>query len=85
MFVTEEMRISSGDKYRHFACYGVYVAAADAALEKAMATIRSTTITAAGRAHGWDEHHAAVRTHNAVTQVVESRLTHDSRARRPSL
>jgi hypothetical protein len=50
-FLTEEKRISSRDEYRHLACYGVYSAAADAALKTAMATVRSTTATATERAH----------------------------------
>jgi hypothetical protein len=41
-----------------------------------LATTRSTTATAAERAHAWDIHDAAVRTHKAVTQAVESRLTY---------
>jgi hypothetical protein len=40
-----------------------------------MATVRSTTATEAERAHAWDIRDAAVRTHKAVTQAVESRLT----------
>ena len=75
-FLTEEKRISSRDEYRHLACYGVYSAAADAALETALATIRSTTATEAERAHAWDITDAAVRTHKTVTQAVESRLTY---------
>jgi hypothetical protein len=68
MFLIEEKRISSRNEYRHLACYGVYSTAADAAHEPAMATIRSTTTaTAAKRAHAWDVHDAAVRTHKAVT------------------
>jgi hypothetical protein len=63
-------------EYRHLACYGVYSAAADAALEIALATVRSTTATATERAHAWDIIDAAVRTHKAVTQAVESRLTY---------
>jgi hypothetical protein len=45
MFLTEEKLISSRDEYRHLACYGVYFTAADAALETAVATIRSITAT----------------------------------------
>jgi hypothetical protein len=51
MFLKEETRIFSRDEYRHLACYGVYFAAEDAALETTLATIRSTTATAAERAH----------------------------------
>jgi hypothetical protein len=55
MFLIEEKLISSCGEYRHLlACYDVYFAAADAALETSMATIRSTTATAAGRAHASD-------------------------------
>jgi hypothetical protein len=50
--------------------------AADAGLETTMATIRSTTATAAERAHAWDVHDGAVRTHKVVTQAVELRLTY---------
>jgi hypothetical protein len=53
-----------------------YYATVDAALETAMATIRSTTATAAKGAHAGDIHDAAVRTHKAVTQAVESRLAY---------
>jgi hypothetical protein len=74
-FLTKEKRISSRDENRHRACYGVYSPAADAALEAALATIRSTTATAPERAHTLDIHDAAVRTHKAVTQAAESRLT----------
>jgi hypothetical protein len=49
--LSEEKRISSLDEYRHLTCYGVYSAAADAALETTMATVRSTTATATDRAH----------------------------------
>jgi hypothetical protein len=76
MFVREQKRISSSGEFRPLACYGIYYAAADAALEIAMATIRSTTATAVERAHAWDVHDAAVRTHKAITQVVESRLSY---------
>jgi hypothetical protein len=74
-FLTEEKRISFRDEYRHLACYCVYSTAADAALETALATVRSTTATETERAHAWDITYAAVRTHKAVTQAVESRLT----------
>jgi hypothetical protein len=74
-FLTEEKRVSSRDKYRPLGCYGAYYATADAALETTMATIRSTTATTAERARTWDGHDAAVRTHEAVTQAVESPLT----------
>jgi hypothetical protein len=70
-FLTEEKRISSRDEYRHLACYCVY----SAALETALATVRSATATETKRAHAWDITYAAVRTHKAVTQAVESRLT----------
>jgi hypothetical protein len=76
MFLAEEKRISSRDEYRHLACYGVYFAAAEAALETAMATVRSTTATETERTHAVDITYAAVRTHKAVTQAVESRLTY---------
>jgi hypothetical protein len=39
-------------------------------------THRSTTSIEAERAHAWDIHDAAVRTHKAITQTVESRLTY---------
>jgi hypothetical protein len=39
-----------------------------------LTTIRLTTATAAERAHAWDVHNAAIRTHKAATQAVESRL-----------
>jgi hypothetical protein len=41
-----------------------------------MAIIRSTTATAAEKAHAWDVHDAAVRTHKVVTHAIESRLTY---------
>jgi hypothetical protein len=41
-----------------------------------MATIRSTTATAAERLHAWDVHDPAVRTHKAITQATESRLSY---------
>jgi hypothetical protein len=41
-----------------------------------MATIRSTTDTAAKTAHAWDVHDTAVWTHKVVTQAVESRHTY---------
>jgi hypothetical protein len=75
-FLTEEKRISSREEYRHLACCGVYSAAADPALETSVATVRSTTATETERTHAWDITDAAVRTHKAVTQAVESRLTY---------
>jgi hypothetical protein len=48
----------------------------DATLETSLATNRSTSATAAKRAHAWDINDAAVRTHKAVTQAVESRHTY---------
>jgi hypothetical protein len=48
--LTQEKRISSHDEYRHLACNCVNSAAADAALETIVATIRSTTAVAAERA-----------------------------------
>jgi hypothetical protein len=41
-----------------------------------MTTIRSTTTTAAERAHALDVLDVAVRTHKVVTHAVESRLTY---------
>jgi hypothetical protein len=76
MFPTEEKRISFRDEYRHLACHGVYFAAADAALETFVATIRATTATATERTHARDINDAAVRTHKVVTQAVESRLAY---------
>jgi hypothetical protein len=73
-FLIEEKRIYSSDEYVHLASYSVYSAAAS--LETAMATIRSTNATAAEISHAWDVHDAAVRTHKAVTQALESRLTY---------
>jgi hypothetical protein len=75
-FLTKEKRISRRDEYRHLACYDVYSADADAALEPALATIRSTTGTATEKAHACDIHGAAVRTHKAITQAVDSRLSY---------
>jgi hypothetical protein len=51
----------------------------DAALEGAMAKICSTTATATERVDAWDVHGAAARTHKAVTQAVESRLSYARR------
>jgi hypothetical protein len=48
--------------------------AADAARETTLATIRSTTYTAAERPHAWDVHGTAITTHKDVTHAVESRL-----------
>jgi hypothetical protein len=76
IFLTEGIRFSFRDEYRHLACYDVYYAAGGAALETSLATIRSTTATAAERAHAYDVHDVAVRTHKTITQAVESRLTY---------
>jgi hypothetical protein len=70
------MCIFSRDEYRHLAYCEVFSSAADAALKIAMATIRSTTATDAERANAWNEYDAAFRTHKAVTQAVEARLTY---------
>jgi hypothetical protein len=75
-FLTSERHCSSRDDYRHLARYGSGSAALDAALETAQATIRSTTATATERPHDLDVHEAAIRTHKAVMQAVESRLTY---------
>jgi hypothetical protein len=75
MFLTKGKRISSRDEYRHQPCYGVYSAAADAALETAMATIRLTTATATERAHASDIHDEAFWTRKTVMYAVESRLS----------
>jgi hypothetical protein len=55
------------DEYRHLACYDLNSATVDAALEEALARIRSTTATALKRAHAWDVRDAAVRTRKDVT------------------
>jgi hypothetical protein len=74
MFLTEEKQFSSRDEYRHLSCCGVNSATADSALET---TISSTmTATAAERAHAWDVHNAALRTHKDVSEAIESRLTY---------
>jgi hypothetical protein len=44
-FFTDNARISSRDEYRHMLCYGVFTAAANAALETAMETLRAVTST----------------------------------------
>jgi hypothetical protein len=54
----------------------VYYAAVDAALETSLATILSTTDTETERAHAWNIHDAAIRSHKAVTMAVESRHTY---------
>jgi hypothetical protein len=74
--VTDNARISSRDEYRHLLCYGVFTAAANAALETAVETIRAVTSTPNETTYAFSLVDAALRTHQAVASAGEARLTY---------
>jgi hypothetical protein len=73
---TDNARISSRDEYRHLLCFGVFTAAANAALETAMETIRAITSTPDEPTYAYSIVGAALRTHQAVASAGEARLTY---------
>jgi hypothetical protein len=73
---TDNARISSRDEYRHMLCHGVFTAAANAALETAMETLRAVTSTPDETTYAYSLVDAALRTYQAVASTGEARLTY---------
>ena len=75
-YLTEERRTATHDEYRHLLCYGVFGAAAHAALETAMATLHGGNASAADTEDAWGLLASATRTLKAIQGASEDRLTY---------
>eukprot|EP00873_Tetraselmis_striata_P002462 jgi/Tetstr1/422726/TSEL_013523.t1 len=64
------------DEYRHLLCYGVFIAAAHAALTDVVATLRAKNATARDTADANDLLDSAIRTIATCGQAAEDRLTY---------
>eukprot|EP00873_Tetraselmis_striata_P038086 jgi/Tetstr1/458350/TSEL_044789.t1 len=75
-YLTDEKKQSTRGEYRHMLCYGVYTAAAHAALTDAVATLRAKNAIARDTADANDLLDSAIRTIATCGQAVEDRLTY---------
>eukprot|EP00873_Tetraselmis_striata_P041649 jgi/Tetstr1/461913/TSEL_006991.t1 len=75
-YLTDEKKHVTRDEYRHVLCYGVFTAAAHAALTDAVATLRAKNATARDTADANDLLDSAIRTIATCGQAVEDRLTY---------
>eukprot|EP00873_Tetraselmis_striata_P033451 jgi/Tetstr1/453715/TSEL_040671.t1 len=75
-YLTDEKKHASRDEYRHLLCYGVFTAAAHAALTDAVATLRAKNATARDTADADDLLDSAIRTIATCGQGAEDRLTY---------
>eukprot|EP00873_Tetraselmis_striata_P013651 jgi/Tetstr1/433915/TSEL_023095.t1 len=75
-YLTEANKTASRDEYRHLLCYGVYRAAANAAANTAMATLRAPDIPTQDRVDALDLLDAAHRTLDAqvAKRLIYSRV-----------
>eukprot|EP00873_Tetraselmis_striata_P027420 jgi/Tetstr1/447684/TSEL_035042.t1 len=75
-YPTDEKKHATRDEYRHQLCYGVFTAAAHAALTDAVATLRENNATARDTADANDLLDSAIRMIATCGQAVEDRLTY---------
>eukprot|EP00873_Tetraselmis_striata_P036044 jgi/Tetstr1/456308/TSEL_043064.t1 len=75
-YLTDEKKHATRDEYRHLLCYGVFTAAAHAALTDAVETLRVKNATARDTADANDLLDSAIRTIATCGQAVEDRLTY---------
>eukprot|EP00873_Tetraselmis_striata_P001327 jgi/Tetstr1/421591/TSEL_012535.t1 len=75
-YLTDEKKHATRDEYRHLLCYGVFTAAAHAALTAAVATLRANNATARDTADANDLLDSAIRTIATCGQAAEDRLTY---------
>eukprot|EP00873_Tetraselmis_striata_P012995 jgi/Tetstr1/433259/TSEL_022547.t1 len=75
-YLTDEKKQATRDEYRHLLCYGVFTAAAHAALTDAVATLRANNATARDTADANDLLDSAIRTIATCGQAAENRLTY---------
>eukprot|EP00873_Tetraselmis_striata_P008906 jgi/Tetstr1/429170/TSEL_019123.t1 len=75
-YLTEANKTASRDEYRHLLCYGVYRAAANAAANTALATLRAPDTPTQDRVDALDLLDAAHRRLEAVGDADEARLTY---------
>eukprot|EP00873_Tetraselmis_striata_P042120 jgi/Tetstr1/462384/TSEL_007390.t1 len=75
-YLTDEKKHATRDEYRHLLCYGVFTAAAHAALTDAVATLRAKNATARDTADANDLLDSAIRTIATCGQAAEDRLTY---------
>eukprot|EP00873_Tetraselmis_striata_P014901 jgi/Tetstr1/435165/TSEL_002621.t1 len=75
-YLTDERKHATSDEYRHLLCYGVFTAAAHAALTDAVATLRAKNATARDTADANDLLDSAIRTIATYGQAAEDRLTY---------
>eukprot|EP00873_Tetraselmis_striata_P014676 jgi/Tetstr1/434940/TSEL_023936.t1 len=75
-YLTDEKKHATRDEYRHLLCYGVFTAAAHAALTDAVATLRAKNATARDTADANDLLDSAILTIATCGQAAEDRLTY---------
>eukprot|EP00873_Tetraselmis_striata_P018437 jgi/Tetstr1/438701/TSEL_027250.t1 len=75
-YLTDEKKHATRDEYRHLLCYGVFTAAAHAALTDAVATLRAKNATARDTADANDLLDSTIRTIATCGQAAEDRLTY---------
>eukprot|EP00873_Tetraselmis_striata_P019578 jgi/Tetstr1/439842/TSEL_028253.t1 len=75
-YLTDEKKHATRDEYRHMLCYGVFTAAAHAALTDNVATLRAKNATARDTADANDLLDSAIRTIATCGQAAEDRLTY---------
>eukprot|EP00873_Tetraselmis_striata_P037898 jgi/Tetstr1/458162/TSEL_044653.t1 len=78
---TDEKKHARRDEYRHLMCYGVFTAAAHAALTDAVATLRAKNATARDTADATDLPNSAIPTIATCGQAAEDRLTYSGAAK----
>eukprot|EP00873_Tetraselmis_striata_P002200 jgi/Tetstr1/422464/TSEL_013302.t1 len=78
-YLTDKKKHATRDEYRHLLCFGLFTAAAHAALTDAVATLRAKNATARDTADANDLLDSAIRTIATCGQAAEDRLTYHSR------
>eukprot|EP00873_Tetraselmis_striata_P039898 jgi/Tetstr1/460162/TSEL_005478.t1 len=75
-YLTDEKKHATRDEYCHLLCYGVFTAAAHAALTDTVATLRAKNATVRDTADANDLLDSAIRTIATCGQAAEDRLTY---------
>eukprot|EP00873_Tetraselmis_striata_P046304 jgi/Tetstr1/466568/TSEL_011070.t1 len=75
-YLIDEKKNATRDEYRHMLCYGVFTAAAHAAITYVVATLRAKNATARDTADANDLLDSAIRTIATCGHAAEDRLTY---------